>query len=375
MSKGPEMNVQTADRTKPLPTAGVASLAPYQQGKQEIAGVADPLKLSSNESMVGPSPKAVDAFRATGERLALYPDGSQRALREALADVYSLDAAGIVCGNGSEELIQLVIRAFVAPGDEVVLSQYSFAMAFVHATAQGARLVVADEPELCPDVDQILAAVTAATKLVIVASPNNPVGQYLPKQDLDRLVDSLPPHVILLLDGAYADYVDAGDFNAGERIVEAHDNVVMTRTFSKLYGLAGLRIGWMYAPPGIIDAVQRIRTPFNANSAALAAAEAAVRDIEHAAFVRDENNVELSRIAAAFSGSAIEFIRSAANFYLLRFPDKERGVEGAAACLEANGIIPRPVHAGGPANCLRITVGRPHQNDRVIATLLSYMQG
>lgn len=367
--------MHSARRIKPEPTTGVASLAPYQQGKLAIAGVANPLKLSSNESMAGPSPKALAAYRAMADQLALYPDGSQRALREALAQVHSLDADHIVCGNGSEELIQLVIRAFVEAGDEVVLSQYSFAMAFIHATAQGARLVVADEPDLRPDVDKMLAAVTPRTKMVIVASPNNPVGQYLPAAELARLVDGLPPHIILLLDGAYADYVDAPDFDAGERYVEARDNVVMTRTFSKLYGLAGLRIGWMYAPPGIIDAVQRIRTPFNANAAALAAAEAAARDTDYADAIRRENNIELARIAAAFAGSGIEFVPSAANFYLLRFMAAGRDPAGAAAHLEADGIIPRPVNAGGPAGCLRITVGRPHQNDRVIASLLAYMQG
>lgn len=368
------MNVLTPDCVKPVPTEGVASLAPYQQGKIAIAGVSNPLKLSSNESMAGPSPAAIAAYRGMADHMALYPDGSQRALREALADVHSINVDGIVCGNGSEELIQLVIRAFVAPGDDVVLSQYSFAMAFIHATAQGARLIVASEPDLRPDVDHILAAVTSRTKLVVVASPNNPVGQYLPASDLARLVAGLPQDVILLLDGAYADYVVATDFDAGERYVEAGNNVVMTRTFSKLYGLAGLRIGWMYAPPGIVDAVQRIRTPFNANAAALAAAEAAARDTDYAAFIQHENHVELSRIAAAFAGSGIEYIPSVANFYLLRFGHQGRDAAGAAAHLEADGIIPRPVHAGGPAECLRITVGRPDQNDRVIASLRAYMQ-
>jgi histidinol-phosphate aminotransferase len=369
------MTADIAEQMLPRPTEGVASLAPYQQGKQALAGIASPLKLSSNESMVGPSPRAIAAYRAQADRLALYPDGSQRALRTAIGDVHSLDSDAIVCGNGSEEIIQLVIRAFVAPGDDVVVSQYSFAMAFIHARAQGARIVEVPEPALCPDADAILAAVTPATKLVVVASPNNPVGQYLPRRELYRLADALPRNVILLLDGAYADYVDADDFDAGERLVESRENIVMTRTFSKLYGLAGLRIGWMYAPPGIVDAVQRIRTPFNANAAALAAAEAAVRDTAHAAFVRQENNIELSRIAAALPGSGIEFIRSAANFYLLRFAQAGKDAAGAAAYLESEGIIPRPVHAGGPEGCLRITVGRPDQNDRVLAALLGFMRG
>lgn len=368
------MTVDTSDRIMPQPTESVASLAPYRQGKQAIAGVANPLKLSSNESMLGPSPRAIAAYRAMADRLALYPDGSQQALRTAIGEVHSLDPDAIVCGNGSEEIIQLVIRAFVSPGDEVVVSQYSFAMAVIHARAQGARIVEVPEPALRPDADAILASVTPATRLVVVASPNNPVGQYLPKHELYRLADALPRDVILLLDGAYADYVDADDFDAGERLVETHDNIVMTRTFSKLYGLAGLRVGWMYAPPGIVDAVQRIRTPFNANAAALAAAEAAVRDTAHAALARRENNVELSRIAAALPGSGIEFIRSAANFYLLRFAGPEHDAAGAAAYLEREGIIPRPVNAGGPEGCLRITVGRPDQNDRVLSALLGYMR-
>lgn len=368
------MNAHTSGTVKPQPTAGVASLAPYRQGKMAISGIAEPLKLSSNESMVGPSVAALDAYRDLAEQISLYPAGSQHALRTAIAEVHGLDADRIVCGNGSEELIQLVIRAFVAPGDDVVLSQYSFAMAFIHATAQGAQLVVADEPTLRPDADRILSALTPRTKLVVVASPNNPVGQYLPKSELQKLVDELPPHVILLLDGAYADYVDAPDFDAGEHLVEERSNVVMTRTFSKLYGLAGLRIGWMYAAPGIVDAVQRIRTPFNANAAALAAAEAAVRDTEHAAFVRDENQIELSRIVAGLAGSGVEVIPSVANFYLVRIEGEGRDATGAAQFLEKNGIIPRPVDAGGPAQCLRITVGRPHQNDRVIAALRAYMQ-
>ncbi len=366
--------LKNTDRIIPQPTAGVASLLPYQQGKQAIVGVANPLKLSSNESMIGPSPAAIAAYQALSGRLALYPDGSQRALRAAIGEVHGLDPERIVCGNGSEELIQLVIRAYITPGDEVVLSQYSFAMAFTHATAQGATLVTAAEPDLRPDTDRILAAVTARTRMVIIASPNNPVGQYLPKAELYRLVAGLPANAILLLDGAYADYVEADDFDSGERLVEAGDNVVMTRTFSKLYGLAGLRIGWMYAPPGIIDSVQRIRTPFNANAAALAAGEAAVRDVAHAAMVRHENHVELARIAAAFAGSDAEFIASAANFYLLRFAGNGHDADGAAAFLEANGIIPRPVSAGGPAGCLRLTVGRPQQNDRVIATVRDYLQ-
>lgn len=359
---------------RPAAVRGIASLAPYKQGKSALADIAEPLKLSSNESMIGPSPRALAAYREAGAALQLYPDGSQSALRRAIAEVHKLDADKIVCGNGSDELIQLLIRAYAGPGDDVVVSQYSFAMAFVHATAQGATVVTVDEPDLRPDADALLAAVTPRTKLVVLASPNNPVGQYISAEDLRRLHAGLPGHVILLIDGAYADYVEAPDFEPGAGLVEAHDNVVMTRTFSKLYGLAGLRIGWMYAPPAIIDSVQRIRTPFNASGPAMAAAEAAVRDVDHAALVAAENRTELARIAAALTATGIEVVPSVANFYLIRFPQADRDPEGAARHLEKNGIIPRPVNAGGPDKVLRISVGRPHQNDRVIAALTDYMQ-
>lgn len=368
------LTLRHPEDASPAPVAGIAKLAPYKQGKATLSNVAEPLKLSSNESMIGPSPKALAAYQATGASLHLYPDGSQHVLRTAIAEVHGLDADRLVCGNGSDELIQLLIRAYAGPGDDVVLSQYSFGMAFVHTIAQGANAIAVDEPDLKPDVDALLAAVTPKTKMVILASPNNPVGQYLPRAELLRLHAGLPAHVLLLLDSAYADYVVADDYEAGAALVGAHDNVVMTRTFSKLYGLAGLRIGWMYAPQAVIDMVQRIRTPFNANSAALAAAEAAVRDVEHVALAREENRAELTRIAETLTAVGIEFVPSVANFYLIRFPMEGRDPAGAAAHLEANGIIPRPVNAGGPEASLRITVGRPHQNDRVIAALREYVK-
>ncbi|MGV3482196.1 MAG: pyridoxal phosphate-dependent aminotransferase [Sphingobium sp.] len=361
----------TDARPRPLPA--IAGLAPYRQGKIALDDVAQPLKLSSNESMLGPSPRALEAYRALASDLQLYPDGSQSALRAAIGEVHGIDPDRIVCGNGSDELIQLLIRTYAGPGDDVVLSQFSFAMAFVHSIAQGANAISVAEPGLRPDVDGLLAALTPNTRMVVLASPNNPVGQYLPRDELMRLHAGLPGEVILLLDSAYADYVDAPDYEAGAVLVGAHDNVVMTRTFSKLYGLAGLRIGWMYAPPAIVDMVQRIRTPFNGNAAALAAAEAAVRDVDYAAMVRAENNAELARIAKALDLAGIEVIPSSANFYLVRFPAAGRDPEGAAHSLEARGIIPRPVSAGGPEAALRISVGRPHQNDRVIQALTDYM--
>jgi histidinol-phosphate aminotransferase len=359
----------------PDPHPGLRGLAPFRQGKSSLDDHVNPIKLSANESHHGPSPHAIEAYRNHSGQLFRYPDGAQSELRRAIAEVFGLQAERIVCGNGSDELLQLLIRAYVRPDDDVVFSRHSFAMAVVHATAQGARIVTADEPELRPDTDALLAAVTPRTRMVIIASPNNPVGRYLPRGELERLRRELAAGIVLIVDAAYADYVVAADFDPGQSLVDAGTNTVMTRTFSKLYGLAGLRIGWMYAPAAIVDAVERIRTPFSASADAMAAAAAAVRDVRYTEFVRDYNRAQLERIAAGIEsmGAGIEFVPSYANFYLLRFTDGRHTPEGAAAALERQGIIPRPVSAGGPDACLRITVGLEHENDAVLRVLADYM--
>lgn len=364
-----------AGAAAPRPNRPLDDLQPFRQGRSEIEGIAAPIKLSANESHLGPSPLALEAYHDAAAELACYPDGSQYALRTAIAAVHGLDAERIVCGNGSDELLQLLIRAYVQPGDDVVFSRYSFAMAMIHARAQGAHLLIADEPQLRPDAEQLLAAVTPRTRMVFLASPNNPVGQYIPRAELLELHRRLPPDVVLIVDGAYAEYVGADDYDPGTAVVNAGTNAVMTRTFSKLYGLAGARIGWCYAPGNVVDAIQRIRTPFNATGPSMAAAAAAVRDVAYAAYVRDYNRRELDaiavRVAALLPG--VEFVPSAANFYLLRFVAPTLSPEAACAALERSGIIPRPVAAGGPARCLRITVGLTHENDAVLHVLQEYV--
>lgn len=359
----------------PQPRSELAVLSPFQQGKGALGTGMVPIKLSANESHFGPSPHAIAAYHAAAANLFRYPDGTQTALREAIASTFAIDADHIVCGNGSDELLQLLVRAYVRAGDGVVFSRYSFAMAIVHATGAGAQLVIAEEPQWRPDTDQLLAAVTPQTRLMFLASPNNPVGQYLSRSELLRLHAGLRPDVLLVLDGAYADYVTAEDFDAGHRLVTEADNVVVTRTFSKLYGLAGLRIGWAHAPAGVIDAVQRIRTPFNASGPAMAAATAAVLDHTHTQFVRASNARALQRLqdGVATRLAGVAFVPSAANFYLLRFIDGTHTAHGAAAALEGAGIIPRPVGASGPEGCLRITVGLEHENEAVLRVLAGYL--
>lgn len=356
--------------------ATLRGLSPYAQGKSVVDGVAEPIKLSSNESPHGPSPLAIAAYEDAAARLFRYPDGGQSALRKAIGDVFSLDPARIVCGNGSEELQLLLVRAFLSPGDEVICSEFSFAMGRIHAQAQGATIITAPEPDFRPDTDEIIGLITPKTRMIMLASPNNPVGDYIRRKDFKRLVDAVPPDVLLLYDGAYADYVDAKDYDDGLETSRHSPNVVVTRTFSKLYGLAGMRVGWMHANKTIIDAVERIRTPFNTNIAALAAAESAVRDTAYAAKIKELNAAALMRVTTALRGFGYDIFPTVTNFYLIRF-DKSGAftADRANKFLLEKGVIPRPVAAGGPADCLRITVGLDRDNDIVIEALKAFAAG
>ena len=353
---------------------GVLKLAPYVQGQSTIEGVSKPIKLSSNESSHGPAPAAISAFNDAGHTLNRYPDGSQTLLRNAIAEVHHIDPSRIICGNGSDELIQLMVRAFVGLGDEALLNENGFIMSNIHCIAQGATLVIAPEKNYRVDVDAMLARVTNKTKFCTIANPNNPTGTYISGDELRRLHAGLPEDCLFLIDDAYAEYVMADDYDTGSSLVEEFDNVVMTRTFSKIYGLPSLRIGWAYCPDSVIGIVGRIRTPFNTNGPALAAAEAAIRDTAYIDMIRAHNRAWLDKIDAALSALKIEVVPSVANFYLLRFPDNT-GKSGsqAAQYLISRGIIPRP--AGNSDSFLRITVGLDHENEAVLEALTEYMAG
>lgn len=359
---------------RPQARPGLLDLRAYTQGKGALRGVAQPIKLSSNESSYGPSPLAKRAFLDSAAELHRYPDGAQLALRSAIAATHGLKADQIICGNGSEELIGLLIRAYVAQGEEIVLSDNHFMMCPIYGRTQGAHLLFAPERDDRIDVDAILALVSPATRTVILANPNNPTGTYLSGAELHRLHDALPPNVLLLVDGAYAEYVMAGDYEDGAALVERHDNVVMTRSFSKIHGLAGLRIGWAYCPAHVIDVLQRIRTPFNANRAALAAAAAAVADVEYVSQVRSRVAAAQSSIRQELLALGVRVIPSVTNFYLLDFA----GMAGfsareASAFLESRGVIPRPIKAGRGENMLRITIGLDEENAAALAALRDYL--
>src|SRR5215207_9233091 len=274
---------------RPQPRPGVLDIAAYVPGKSSAPGVDKIYKLSSNESPLGPSPKAIAAYQAVAHELQDYPDGAATALREAIGKAYGLDPNRIICGAGSDDLINLLARAYLADGDEAIHTTHGFLMYPIATLGAGAKPAVAAEKNHTADVDAILKAVSPKTRMVFLANPNNPTGTYVPFDQVKRLHHGLPPHVLLVLDAAYAEYVRRNDYEAGIELVATSNNVVMCRTFSKIHGLAGLRLGWMYGPEHVIDAINRIRGPFNVNAAAQAAGIAAMSDVAHVEVARAHN--------------------------------------------------------------------------------------
>src|SRR6201982_2670597 len=265
--------------TELVPRPGILDISPYVGGEANVAGVERPLRLASNESALGPSAKAIAAYRALAGEIHRYPDGNAEQLREALGQRHGLDPARIVCGAGSDELITLLLRCYAGPGDEVLYSRHGFLMYPINALAVGARPVAAPERDLTVDVDALLARVTERTRIVFIANPNNPTGTYLGAPEIARLHAGLPSAVVLAIDAAYAEFVNRNDYEPGAALVDRAENVVMLRTFSKIYALAGRRLGWSYCPPASADVLNRRRSPFNINAPALAAGVAAIEDV------------------------------------------------------------------------------------------------
>ena len=361
--------------TRPQPKAGLLDIAAYVPGKEHVEGVAKVYKLSSNETPVGPSPHAMEAYRYCGEHLSLYPDGQAVALRQAIAETQSLNIANIICGNGSDELLGLLCQTYLAPGDEAIITEHGFAVYRIQTLGAGATPVTVKEKDERIDVDAILAGVTSRTKIVFIANPANPTGTYLPFEEVRRLHAGLPKHMLLVLDAAYAEYVRRNDYEAGIELVSSNKNVVMTRTFSKIHGLPGLRIGWMFAPLHVIDAVDRIRGPFNMNSAAIAAGAAAIRDREHVEKSVEYNDKWLSWLTGEFTKLGLRVTPSVTNFLLIHFPnDAEHSADKADEWLSRHGYILRRVGGYGFPNALRMTVGPEEANRGVVAALTEFLK-
>ncbi len=306
---------------RPQPRSGVLDIQAYVPGKSNAPGAAKVFKLSSNETPLGPGASAIAAYRAAGEHLQDYPDGSAFALREAIGQAFGLDPARIVCGAGSDDLLNLLARAYLADGDEAIYTTHGFLVYPIATLGTGATPVVAPETNYTADVDAILARVTPKTRIVFLANPNNPTGTYIPFDEVKRLQKALPKNVLLVLDAAYAEYIRRNDYESGIELVATTDNVVMTRTFSKIYGLAALRLGWMYGPAAVVDAINRIRGPFNVNAPAIAAGIAAIRDTAHVELAREHNTRWLEWLTLEIGKLGLKVTPSVANFVLIHFPE------------------------------------------------------
>jgi histidinol-phosphate aminotransferase len=364
----------TSATTKPMPKKGVMDIAAYVPGRETAPGVERVYKLSSNETPLGTSPKAVEAISDVLGRLEIYPDGNANKLRDAIAEVHGLNPANILCGNGSDELIILMCQAFLAAGDEGIVTEHGFLVYKIQIMAAGATPVTVPETDCRADVDAILAAVTERTKIVFLANPNNPTGTYLPMEEVRRLHVGLPDDVLLVLDAAYAEYVRRNDYESGIELVSANDNVVMTRTFSKIYGLAGLRIGWLYGPHQVIDALNRIRGPFNLNAAAIAAGEAAVRDRGHVDRAVDHNLAWLRQVTEGMEALGLRVTPSVGNFVLIHFDSAGKSAADADAFLLRRGFVLRHVTAYGFPNALRMSIGSKEANEGVLMALKEFLE-
>lgn len=367
-----ETNSETAAR--PQPNARILDIAAYVPGGSTAPAGVKLHKLSSNESPLGASPAAIEAFKGLADHLEDYPDGAATALREAIAAAHGLNAANIVCGAGSDEILELLAGAYLGPGDEAIFTEHGFLVYRIATLAASADPIVAPETDYTADVDAILAKVTDRTKMVFLANPNNPTGTYVPIGEVRRLHENLPAHVLLVLDAAYAEYVRRNDYEAGVELVSQSQNVVMTRTFSKLHGLAALRIGWCYAPAHIADVLNRVRGPFNVTAPAIAAGAAALSDREHAEKAVAHNDQWLAWTSEELRKLGLEVTPSVGNFILIHFPpDEAKGAARANAWLTERGYVLRGVVPYGLPNALRMTIGTEEANRGVVDALKAFM--
>lgn len=358
-------------RLKPKP--GIMDIAPYIGGESKASGAGRIIKLSSNEGAFGPPPRAVQAILNAASTAHRYPDGGCNDLRAALAAKNNIDADKIVCGAGSDEIISFLCQSYAGPGDEVLYSRHGFLMYAISAKANGATPVAAPEKNLTADVDALLAAVTDKTKILFLANPNNPTGSYLDKNDIRHLATSLPKNVLLVLDCAYAEFVTADDYSAGHELVNEFENVVVTRTFSKIYALGGLRLGWGHASAEVADVLNRVRGPFNVSSVAQAAGIAALEDDDFIQKSIAHNDEWVTWTSNELIALGLTVYPSAGNFILVSFGDAGRA-EAGRLYLKDQGILIRQMGAYGLAECLRISIGTGEEMILARDAIAGYMK-
>jgi histidinol-phosphate aminotransferase len=371
---GARIETEAVTRGRPQPRSSVLDIAPYVPGKTKGSHGKTLHKLSSNETPLGTSAAARAAIDAVAQKLELYPDGAATELRAAIGDVYGLNPDRIICGAGSDEILSLIAYGYLGPGDEAIYSEHGFLVYDIAIRAAGATPVIAPEQNLTTDVDAILELVNERTRVVFVANPNNPTGTYLPFEEVRRLHEGLPDNVLLVLDAAYAEYVRRNDYESGLELAATSDNVIMTRTFSKIYGLASLRLGWGFGPAHVIDALNRIRGPFNVSGMAIAAGVAAIRDREFVARSVEHNEKWLPVVTGELEKLGLKVTPSVGNFILVHFPDEDgKRASDADAYLLERGCVLRLVGNYGLPNAIRMSIGSQDANLAVIAHLKDFL--
>jgi histidinol-phosphate aminotransferase len=356
------------------PRPSILSVEPYVGGESKVPGVNRIIKLSSNEGAFGPPPSAIAAIMESAKEAHRYPDGGATAIREAIGKRFGLDPARIVCGNGSDELLSMLILAYGGEGTELIMSAHGFMMYDITGRWAGSRVIKVPERNLTADVDGLLAAVGPRTTLMFLANPNNPTGSILPQSEVERLRAGLRDDILLVLDSAYAEYVTRPDYDPGTKLVDATTNTVMCRTFSKVFGMGGMRLGWAYAPAGIVDVLGRVRGPFNVNASAMAAGIAALAEPGWVEKSVEHNNRERARVAAALTGAGLKVWPSEGNFLLVDFGTADRA-KAADAHLRGRGLIVRAMGGYGLGQCLRVTIGTTEECSLVIEALTAFARG
>lgn len=358
----------------PLPRPSILDIEPYVGGEGALPGANRVIKLSSNEGALGPSPAAIEAYRREATAIHRYPDGAAVALREAIAAAWRLDPARIVCGAGSDDLLCLIAQAYGGQGTETIVTRHGFAMYPIYARYAGSTVVTVAERDLTADVDAILAAVSPRTSLVFLANPNNPTGTFLAWDEILRLRRELPEHVLLVLDLAYAEYLDEPSVPEVVGLIDSSSNTIMTRTFSKIYGLGGLRLGWAYGPAAVADVLNRVRSPFNASRPAQAAAIAALGDLDHFEASRVHNRRIRAWLTEALESTGVAVRGAEGNFLLADFGSVGRSADAADRFLRSRGIIVRRLAGYGLPGMLRITLGTAEEMEALAEATALYMQ-
>ncbi len=360
----------------PLATKGVQGLSPYQPGKpvaelERELGLKNIIKLASNENPLGPSPMATRVIAANLAGLARYPDGNGFGLRKKLAVKLGVAEEQITLGNGSNDILELIGRAFLMPGHEAIYSRHSFAVYPLVVQASGATAVVTTAKNWGNDLDAMLAAVSEATRLLFLANPNNPTGTWVDASSMQGFLEQLPENIIVVLDEAYFEYVTEPDYPDGLTLLKDFPNVIVTRTFSKAYGMAGLRVGYSISNNSIADILNRVRQPFNVNSLALAAAEAALDDVAFIEKSKKINQTGMAQLTNAFDKMGLSYIPSVANFVAVKAGQDSMALSATNVYekLLRSGVIVRPVANYDMPDYLRITVGTEQENEKFIAAL------